>query len=146
ISLDLPNTLERNAGFIEGLKAELRPAPQTVVIDGRGLYNEAYQAAIDALHVHPEINVVFGINDDSVLGGLQAYLDLGRDPERVVAVNVGGEGKTLFDQLQRDGPLRACLALFPEVVGRMAVDLALRLWNGEAVEASVMTPAIILTP
>ena len=88
---------------------------------------------MDALHVHPEINVIFGINDDFVLGGLQAYLDLGRDPDQVIAVNVGGEGQTLFDELQRGHALRACLALFPEVVGRMAVDLAARLWQGEDV-------------
>ncbi len=78
-----------------------------MTVDGHGLYNEAYQVAKDALRVHPEINVIFGINDDSVLGGLQAYLDLDRDPERMLAVNVGGEGKTLFDVLYRGGPLKA---------------------------------------
>jgi DeoR/GlpR family transcriptional regulator of sugar metabolism len=127
------------------LRTSLVDEPHVVMVDGHGLYNEAYQASVDALHVHSEINVIFGVNDDSVLGALQAYLDLGRDPDRVVAVNVGGEGKTLFDELQRGGPLRACLALFPEVVGRMAVDLALRLWNGDDVGTAVTTPSVILT-
>ncbi len=143
--VQLPNTLERSSGFLEGLRSSLADDPHVVMVDGHGLYNEAYQASVDALHVHSEINVIFGINDDSVLGALQAYLDLGRDPDRVVAVNVGGEGKTLFDELQSRGPLRACLALFPEVVGRMAVDLALRLWNGEDVGNSVTTPSVVLT-
>ncbi|MCC7450697.1 MAG: DeoR family transcriptional regulator [Anaerolineae bacterium] len=145
IILSLPNTLERSAGFLEGLQSTLHTPPHVVTINGHGFYNEAYQAALDALHVHPEINVIFGINDDSVMGGLQAYLDLERDPDQLVAVNVGGEGKTLFDELQRGGALRACLALFPEVVGRMAVDTALRLWNGEDIGRAVITPSVILT-
>ncbi len=145
IILNLPNTLERTAGFLEGLQSALHVPPHIVTVNGHGFYNEAYQAAVDALHVHPEINVIFGINDDSIMGGLQAYLDLERDPDQLVAVNVGGEGKTLFDELQRGGVLRACLALFPEVVGRMAVDAALRLWNGEDIGREVITPSAILT-
>ncbi len=50
------------------------------------------------------------------------YSDLERDPDRLIAVNVGGEGSTLLDTLARRGPLRACLGLFPDVVGRLAID------------------------
>lgn len=141
----LPNTVDRSAGFSAGLRAEQQNAVQIVSVDGRGLYNDAYQAALDALRVHPEIDVIFGINDDSVLGGVQAYLDLGRDPSCLVAVNVGGEGKTLFDVLWHGGPIKACMALFPEIVGRMAVDTALRLWADEAVDNRIVTPTALLT-
>jgi DeoR/GlpR family transcriptional regulator of sugar metabolism len=144
IQLQLSNTRARSAGFAAGLRDVLGEAVHLVSIDGLGLYNEAYAAALNALRVHPEINVIFGINDDSVLGGLQAYLDLDRDPAALLAVNVGGEGKTLFDVLQRGGALKACLALFPEVVGREAVDGALRALAGEAV-GEIITPAAILT-
>ncbi len=145
IILRLPNTMERSAGFNDGLRAVLGDGVQIITVDGQGLYNEAYQVALDALRVHPEINVIFGINDDSVLGGLQAYLDLDRDPEALLAVNVGGEGDTLFDVLAQGGPLKACLALFPEVVGQQAVDGVLRLWAGESIGDAIITPSAILT-
>lgn len=146
IILQLPNTRERSAGFVDGLREVLGDVNTHIIsVDGRGLYNEAYQVALDALRVHPQINVIFGINDDSVLGGLQAYHDLERDPERLLAVNVGGEGRTLFDVLQRGGALKACLALFPEIVGRSAIDGVLRLWAGEDIGGAIVTPSAVLT-
>lgn len=141
----LPNTRDRSAGFTAGLASVLGEAQPVLNVDGRGMYNDAYQVARDALRLHPEINVIFGINDDSVLGGIQAYIDLGHDPQQLIAVNVGGEGRTLFDVLSQRGPLKACLALFPEIVGRLAVDLALRLWDGQQIGNQVITPSALLT-
>jgi DeoR/GlpR family transcriptional regulator of sugar metabolism len=141
----LANTRERSKGFADGLRSILADSAHMVTIDGRGLYNEAYQVALDALRIHPEINVIFGINDDSVLGGLQAYLDLARDPDQLVAVNIGGEGKTLFDRLQLAGPLKACMGLFPEVVGRSGIDAVLRLWAGEDIGSEIITPSALIT-
>ncbi len=143
--LMLDNTRTRSAGFAEGLRYILGETASIITIDGRGLYNDAYQAAMDALRLHPEINVIFGINDDSVLGGIQAYLDLAREPGCLLAVNIGGEGKTLFDRLRHGGPLKACMALFPEVVGRLGIDAVVRLWAGEAIGPDVITPSALLT-
>jgi DeoR/GlpR family transcriptional regulator of sugar metabolism len=141
----LTNTRDRSRGFREGLQQVLGDAAHLVTIEGRGLYNDVYQVANDALRAHPEINVIFGINDDSVLGGLQAYLDLERDMERLLAVNVGVEGKTLLDTLYHGGPLKACVALFPEVVGHLGIEAVIRLWAGEDVGAEVITPHALLT-
>lgn len=139
------NTRERSLGFYEGMSAALGIEPTLYRVNAGFLFNEAYQVAISALRLHPEINVIFGINDDLVLGGLQAYADLGYDEERLIAVNVGGEGGTLFDVLLRGGPLRACVALFPEVVGRLAVDASLRHWAGETMPTAMLTPYALLT-
>lgn len=146
ITQTLINIRARSAGFAHGLYSVLDTNAHITSINGRGLYNEAYQVALDALRLHPEINVIFGINDDSVLGGLQAHRDLHGESDRVLAVNVGGEGKTLFDVLHRDGLLKACLALFPEVVGRMAIEGVRRLWAGEDIGCEIITPSAILTP
>src|SRR5690606_6542636 len=105
----------------------------------------AYHVAFDALRVHRDINILFGINDDLILAAIQAALDLGREPDSFIAVNIGGEGKTIFDVLARRGPLKACLALFPEIVGRKGVDATLRLWNGDTSFTEVITPAAVLT-
>jgi DeoR/GlpR family transcriptional regulator of sugar metabolism/DNA-binding LacI/PurR family transcriptional regulator len=143
--LQLENTRARSAGFIEGIHHVLGDRVEIITVNGQALYNDAYQVAIDALRLHPRINVIFGINDDCVLAGMQAYSDLGYDLDNLLAVNVGGEGKTILDTLAEDGPLKACLALFPEVVGRMAVDAVLRLWAGETGTPAVITPSALLT-
>ena len=70
---------------------------------------------------------MFGINDDSILAGIQAYSDLGRDPTLLLAVAIGGEGNTIFDTLADQGSLKACVAMFPEIVGRLAIDTVLHL-------------------
>lgn len=142
---DLPNTRTRSLGFAEGLRYVLGERMAIFSVHGHALYNTAYQVARDALVLHPEINVIFGINDDSLLGALHAYLDLGRNPHALLAVNIGCEGRTLLDTLQRGGPLKACMALFPEVVGRRSVEAVIRLWANEAVGAEVITPSALLT-
>jgi DeoR/GlpR family transcriptional regulator of sugar metabolism len=145
ITENMLNIRARSAGFAHGVYSILDTNVQILSVDGRCLYNEAYQRALEALRLHPEINVIFGINDDSILAGLQAYADLHRDPACVLAVNVGGEGKTLFDVLKRRGPLKACLALFPEVVGRLGIEAVVRLWTGEDIGTEIITPSTILT-
>ena len=141
----LPNTHTRSIGFCEGLRYVLGDDAHIISIEGRGLYNDAYQTAHDALRLRHEVNVIYGINDDSVLGGLQAYIDLGRDPDLLLAVNVGGEGKTLFDHLLSGGPLKACMALFPETVGRLAIEAIIRLWAGEDIGTEILTPSALMT-
>lgn len=142
---DLPNTRERSAGFAEGIRSAL---PGEVVIhsvDGGGLYVGAYQIAMDALRLEPKTNVIFGINDDSVLAGMQAYLDLSLPPDDLIAVNIGGEGATSLKALSEDTPLVASAALFPEVVGKLAIDAVIHLWGGGEIGGALITPYALLT-
>jgi len=95
----LPNTLERSQGFINELNNRLGHDITIISVDGNALYDQSYQVAYEALRSNPHINVIFGINDDSLLAGLQAYADLGFDLEQLLAVNIGGEGSTIFNKL-----------------------------------------------
>ncbi|MCZ7541878.1 MAG: DeoR family transcriptional regulator [Anaerolineae bacterium] len=54
----------------EGLRYVLGDEMSVLSVHGHGAVNDAYQVARDALALHPEINVIFGINDDSLLGAL----------------------------------------------------------------------------
>ena len=69
ITAPFANTNARSKGFADGLR-ELPPASRTIFhVDGQGMRNASSAIAADALSVHPEINVIFGINDDSAQGG-----------------------------------------------------------------------------
>ena len=146
LTLDLPNTRDRSIGFLEGLRGALGTDVQSISANALGLFSQAYQVATDAFRLHSDINVVFGVNDDTILGALQAYRDLGLSPDRLLAVNVGCEGDTLLNELAKNGPLKACLALFPSVVGAYLVDTAARIWCGVDVGTRVTTPHRIVTP
>ena len=139
------STRQRSQGFLDGLSATIGEDVRTLSIDGKGWYNSAYHMALDALRLHPEINILFGINDDSILAGIQAYHDLGRDASMLLAVSIGGEGNTIFDALLDKGPLKACMAMFPEVVGHLAIDTIRYLWLGNRDDFQIVTPSALLT-
>lgn len=139
------NTLQRSQGFIAGLRRVLGDTVPVLSVDGKALYDQSYQVAVDALRTDPRINVIFGINDDSVLAGIQAYEDSGYNGDNLLAVNVGGEGSTVFGELASPGSFRACMALFPEVVGRLAIDAICYLWAGEVMGDAIYTPHRLLT-
>jgi ABC-type sugar transport system substrate-binding protein len=53
------------------------------------LKDRAVQVAADALTANPDVNIIFGINDDSALGGLQAFESQGGDTSQLLVVGFG---------------------------------------------------------
>jgi DeoR/GlpR family transcriptional regulator of sugar metabolism len=145
VSTELPNTVARSRGFAEGLRQVLPGARILVRAEGQGLYESARQITADALAVHPQINVIFGINDDSALGALDAYRAAGLDEERLVLVAFGLEGSRSLTLLEQGGPFKAAVAMFPEVVGRACMDAAVCAYHNCALPGRIITPHAIVT-
>lgn len=139
----LPNTVMRADGFVAGLRDTLGHQVTSFRVDGKGEFRAAYAAAKDAFQAHPDINMVFGVNDHSVLAAIEAS-DKCR-VETLSAYSVGGEGDAVFEALVKDAKLRACCALFPEIVGRRAIDLVVHALKGTHLPDEVFTPFAILT-
>ncbi len=145
VSLErLPNTRSRCDGFIQGFTETFDGTVKSWRVDGRGAFKIAFSACQDVFAVHPEINVAFGVNDHSVLAAIEAAEQ--SDIERVEFFNVGGEGGALFDVLKDGRKLKACAALFPEVVGILAVDALASALTGAPLAREIRTPHVILTP
>lgn len=137
------NTQERVEGFLGGF-SETFPGPVAAHrVDGRGMFREAMRQTMDAFRTRPGIDVVFGVNDHMILGALESARQLGM---RIAAYSVGGEGGALFEELARGGELKATVAFFPEVVGRIAIDTICRRFAGEVVGDAVITPSEIVSP
>ena len=92
LTTTLPNTAARSRGFAEGLRQVLPNGRILLSVDGGGLRDQARQMVIDVLAVHPEINVIFAINDDSAQGALDAYRAAGLDERKLLVVAFGLEG------------------------------------------------------
>jgi DeoR/GlpR family transcriptional regulator of sugar metabolism len=145
ISLEsLPNTRARCDGFLAGFSEEFGARVTHWRVDGQGSFRSSLRASLDAFQAHPQINVVFGVNDHSILAAIEASDRLGLDG--VFGFSVGGEGTPLFDALVEHGKLMACSALFPEVVGERGIDVLASALSGAALPDEVETPYAVLTP
>ena len=145
IGAKLPNCAARGRGFAEGLYSALSGRYTLLQVDGEALWRRAYQIAADAFVVHPGINVICGVNDDSALAALEAYRAAGRDERQLVVVSFGLEGDRARDALSSGGPFKASIAMFPEVVGRACVDAAMCAYHRCALPRHIVTPHALVT-
>lgn len=140
----LTTTVARSTGFADGLKSIL-PEATFVSVDGQGLKDEAVQVAADALTANPDVNVIFGINDDSALGGLQAFESQGGDTAQLLVVGFGCEGNACKDALAAGGPYKVSAAMFPEYQGRLIIDAGIAAFNGVELPAHIVAPTAPVT-
>jgi len=141
----LANTQARSRGFITGLRDVIPQADRVLSLNAQSRFDAAYQLTRDALLVHPEINLVFAINDVVAWGAIQACRDLNLDPAQLVVLPFGLEGDTLKDALVAGQYCRAGLAMFPELVGPACVEAAIAAYNQVPLPAELITPHAVLT-
>ncbi|HRA65094.1 MAG TPA: DeoR family transcriptional regulator [Caldilinea sp.] len=145
LTYHLSNTQDRSRGFVAGLQETLPAAQVALSLTTQSDWQSAYQLTTDAIHVHPDINIIFCINDIVACGAIQACRDLEVDPAAVLVLTFGLEGKTLKDELLRREYLKAGLAMFPEIVGPLCVEAAIDAFNGVEMAAQIITPHAVLT-
>jgi len=142
----LQTTVNRSKGFIDGITSVLGDGARVAQsVDGKGLKDEAVKVASDALTANPDVNVIFGINDDSALGGLQAFEAAGGDTSNLLVVGFGCEGKACKDALMEGGPYKVSAAMFPEYQGRLLIDAAVAAFNGVELPPHVVAPSTPVT-
>jgi ABC-type sugar transport system substrate-binding protein len=74
----LPQVQDRKNGFLTGFLSQIPTAKVVGTVDGGGVIDKANPAAVDLIQAHPEMNVIFGINDDSSLGTVAALKAAGK--------------------------------------------------------------------
>ena len=74
----LPQVQDRKNGFLYGFLSQLPNAQVVGTVDGGGVIDKALPAATDLIQAHPDMNVIFGINDDSSLGTIAALKAAGK--------------------------------------------------------------------
>ncbi|MEG0693208.1 MAG: sugar ABC transporter substrate-binding protein, partial [Oscillospiraceae bacterium] len=101
---------QRIEGFKEGIEAS--GAKYTIVqeVDSQGGKEKALQVSTDACTANPNINAIYGINDDSTQGGIQGYKSAGLDVKNLSAVGYGLEGVVGREALLNYTPIIAELA------------------------------------
>ncbi len=139
------DTRQRVSGFktaLEGSDIEYEIVQE---VDGEGLREHALARASDALTANPDINVIYGINDDSTTGGMSAYSEAGLDEDELVAIGFGLEGSVGQEALLGDTPYKTALAMFPNYVGASLIDASIMANEGEDLPDHYETPTLMIT-
>lgn len=141
-----PNTQNRSRGFADGL-GKINSSFETILsINAQSRYATAYQLSKDALIVHPQINLIFAINDTTAWGAINACRDLNIDPAQMTIVTFGLEGETLKNELMsQNSYCKAGLAMFPEIVSLTCIEAAIAAFNHQPQVERYITPHVVLT-
>lgn len=145
LTYSLPNTQARSQGFVTGLKEGLPEAKVVLSLDAQSRYETANKLTTDALTVHSDLNVIFAINDTTAWGAIAACRALGLTPDSVLVVTFGLEGDTLKDALMTGEYCKAGLAMFPEIVGPVCVEVAIDAYNRKPLARQITIPHKVLT-
>lgn len=108
---------------VQGFRNALAKYPGiTIVADvnGQGVRDKALLAASDVLQAHPDLNAIFGINDDSALGALDAVQQLRRDQVIIVGYDATPPAA---DAIRRGTPLKADVIQYPTRIGTTTIQI-----------------------
>lgn len=142
-----PNTQDRSRGFMEGFTSAGMGFENIISINAESRFSSSHQIAHDALTVHPQINLIFAINDITALGAMHACRELGIDPSRMTVLTFGLEGDTLIEEMMKpDSYCKAGLAMFPEIIGRVCIREAVTAFNRQPQQKYNITPHAVLSP
>ena len=133
--------VDRQNGFEQALKE----APGMKVVTQQQAdwaQDKAFSVAQDMIQANPDIDVFFGQADAMALGAAQAVANANLDPEPMV---VGFDGDKAGLQAVRDGKVDATMVQQTQLMGRLAVESAIKLVNGETVPEQQLQEAFLLT-
>lgn len=136
-----PNCWGRTDGFLFGLIEGGIDYNWVQEVDGLGNLPTSLEVSTNAFIAHPEINVVVGINDDSMFGAFKAAEQLGLDTDEIIFVGTGLEGPKARKSLLEDNGHKFDTAMFPYVQGVIYADLFNDLFNGKTIPEHVVFPA-----
>jgi ribose transport system substrate-binding protein len=121
---------ERTKGFVDALAA----FPEIQIVQrpaGEGQRDKAMRVCQDLLQAQPDLNAIFGINDDSALGALAAVESAGLQ-DKIAIVGFDGTPEAR-DAIKSGRALKADAVQFPDRIGQHAVELVGKVLRGETV-------------
>jgi len=131
--IDQPETrscIDRVKGFLQVVENY----PEMAVVarpSGQGVRDHAMRVTEDLLQAHPEIDGIFGINDDSALGALAAVEAADRENDIViVGYDATPEAR---EAILRGTALKADVIQYPRRIGGETVKTISRYLRGEPV-------------
>jgi ribose transport system substrate-binding protein len=103
----------------------------------------ALQKATDLLTSHPDIDVIFGINDPVALGTLSSLKEANNTKTLVVGFDAVPEAQNYISS--GTSQLKADAIQYPDLIGKTTVDTVVNALNGNKVPATIAVPTGLVT-
>jgi ribose transport system substrate-binding protein len=138
---EVESVIQRVRGFEEEIAAH--PGIRIVAkLSGHGMKDAAFRTAEDILQAHPDLDGIFGINDDSALGALAAVEKAGRLGRVVI---VGFDAVPEARQAIAAGRIYADVVQQPRTIGRETIEAIAAYMAGETVPSTHLIPCKLFT-
>jgi ribose transport system substrate-binding protein len=118
----------RNQGF----EAKMKELGYQVAasLSGNSKQEEGYKVMKDILSANPDLGGIFSCNDPMAVGAAQAIADAGKSGSKDIFV-IGFNADEIALKAIKAGTMAATVQQVPYDMGKMTVDLATKLLNGE---------------
>lgn len=120
---------------VQGFKEALAHHPDMKVVadvNGQGVRDKALQVATDVLQANPHLDAIFGINDDSALGALDAAQQFHRDNLIIVGYDAIPPAR---DAIMKGTQLKADVVQNPTLIGETTIQAIHDYFDGKKVPA-----------
>lgn len=118
---------DRTAGFVDEIAKS--PGIQIVArVPGEGQRDKSLRVTQDILQANPELNAIFGINDDSALGALAAVEAAGLQ-EKIIIVGFDGTPEAA-DAIRAGKALKADAVQYPREIGKATIQAIADYFDG----------------
>jgi ribose transport system substrate-binding protein len=127
--IDQP-TLTSVLDRVQGLKEAVALYPEMRIVadvNGEGVRDKALQVTSDILQAHPELNGIFGINDDSALGALDAVQQFKRSGISIVGYDATPPA---VDAILKNTALKADVVQYPRKIGETTIEKIREYFSG----------------
>lgn len=128
---------ERALAFVDGVQSVAPDAEVAVILDGEASRDKSMSCGEDILQSHPEVNMVYGINANSVLGALAAFEAAGRGqaedgiPKTELFVGTDGSEQEAIKIYDPDSSLKLTMALSPKNNAKVHLQTLIKMMDGE---------------
>lgn len=128
---------------VSGFEQEVARHPDLRIVaklSGRGVKDGAFRTAEDILQGHPEVDAIFGINDDSALGALAAVEKANRQGRVTI---VGFDAVPEARKAIAEGKIFADVIQQPLEIGRTTIAVISDYMAGKDVPPAVLIPCAL---
>ncbi len=134
---------EQSDARVNGFLGQVSDKIEVVSAQDAWLAEKAVAVASDILTANPGIQIIYAANEGGTIGAVQAVKKAGLEG-KVFVFGTDGSEQLANMLLDPDNVLQAVTAQQPLEVGRLAIEAAQKLVDGQPVEASVVVPVLPL--
>jgi len=131
----------RKKGFVDTL-AEIAPNMEVISYATKFTREDGLKDMADILTSNPKIDAVYSMDDETSIGALQAIKEANRTDIKVITG--GGGMQEYFNMMPENTEIWIQSATYSPAMVKDAVDMAVKILKGEAVEEVVILPTTIV--